>query len=151
MTRRTWLALGIVVVLACGGKTVGSGTETDGGASGDASSSGGGSGSGSDSGSGVDSPVTFEDAVTMRDTSAAVVCNQGPSGGSSGQGACEIQLTETCSDGTTYQVDCSCPSGTCSCSEMSGMSGSGGSGFPFTGCPTCPGVDQAWNACGFPH
>ena len=144
MTPRVSFALGVVVVLACGGKTVGSGTETDGGTTGD----GGGSGGGPD---GASSPDVLTEASPKREAGGGGTCNQGPGSGSSGQGACEIQLSETCSDGTTYQVDCSCPSGTCSCSEMSGMSGSGGGGIPFAGCPSCPSVVQAYEACGFPH
>jgi len=140
-------ALGAGVLLACGGKTAGSGDETDGGTSGHDGSSGG-----SDAPSGSDSPFVQQEASSNTDTGGPfVVCNQGPASGSGGQGSCEIQISETCSDGTTYSADCQCPSGTCSCSEMSGMSGSGGGGIPFTGCPSCPSASAAWTACGFPH
>jgi len=152
MRREILLALGCVAVLACGGKTVGSGEETDGGASGHDASSGG-----SDAASSADSPFVLPDTSVLTEASSppGIVCSQGPGSGSSGGGACEINLSETCNDGTTYQVSCQCPggsvTGTCSCSEMSGMSGGSGGGSPLTGCPTCPGPDEAWNVCGFPH
>jgi hypothetical protein len=41
--------------------------------------------------------------------------------------------------------------GSCSCSETHTMGGGSGGGSPFTGCPICPGPDEAWKACGYPH
>jgi hypothetical protein len=152
MRTRLLLALGCVAVLACGGKTLGSGDGTDGGnATHDASSSG------SDVAASADSPFVQPDTSFFEDASVppGIVCNQGPGSGSGGGGSCEINLDETCSDGTTYQVSCQCSpgntTGTCSCSEMSGMSGGSGGGGGFPGCPVCPTPEQAWDFCGFPH
>lgn len=61
---------------------------------------------------------------------------------------------ESCTDGTQYYVQCSCPAATCTCSEQSGQSGSSGGGVPFNGCAqACSGssfVAQMYQACGFP-
>ena len=152
MTPRILFALGFAAVLACGGKTDGTGTETDGGPSGhDGSSSGADAPS-----SGLDS-AGLPDIGFVGETSGptGIICNQGPSGGSSSGGACEIQLTENCSDGSQYSVDCQCtagsPTGTCSCAETDGMGGGSGGGNSFPGCPICPDPAAAWKACGFPQ
>jgi hypothetical protein len=152
MTPRILVALGCAAALACGGKTDGTGTETDGG-----TSSHDGSSSGADSpSSGFDS-AGFPDIGLVGETSGptGIICKQGPSGGSSSGGACEIQMTESCSDGSMYSVDCQCPggamTGSCSCSETHTMGGGSGGGSPFTGCPICPGPAEAWKACGYPH
>jgi hypothetical protein len=141
-TAMLWV-LGAVALLACGGKTEGS--EGDGGSPGPDGSAG------SDSASGADSPVFHKEASTGFDAGPPpIVCEMGPGSGSGGQSSCSVQASETCSDGTTYQVDCSCPSGTCTCMQTSGMSGSGGDGIPFSGCPSCT-IGEAFAACGFPQ
>ena len=152
MTPKILLALGGVLLLACGGKTDGTGTETDGGNAGhDGSSSGADSPS-----SGFDS-AGFPDIGLVGETSGptGIVCNQGPSAGSSSSGGCEIQMTENCSDGSQYSVDCQCQAGsamgTCSCAETNGMSGGSGGGTSFGGCPVCPPPGEAWKLCGFPQ
>lgn len=148
MRPRLLLALGVVVVFACGGQTLGTGTGTDGGASGHD-----GAASASDAPAGSDAPsIPDEDSSTFDGSSPpGILCTQGPGSGSGGQGSCEISVTETCTDGTTYQADCQCPAGTCTCSQMSAMSGSGGGGNPFVGCPVCPSPTAAFAACGFPQ
>ncbi len=141
-TTSLWM-LGAVALLACGGKTDGS--------DGDGGSPGADGGAGSDAASGADSPLGHKEASTGYDAGPLpVVCDMGPGSGSGGQGGCDINVSESCSDGTTYQVSCSCPSAACSCMETSGMSGSGGDGIPYTGCPSCS-VAAAFTACGFPQ
>jgi hypothetical protein len=83
-------------------------------------------------------------------------CKQGPSGGSSSggdAGVCSLKTTESCSDGTTYNVACSCPDAVCTCNLSSAHGGSSSGGFPFKGCAA--GCDPstltlAYDACGFP-
>ena len=146
------MALGCAAVLACGGKTDGSGTEADGGTSThDGSSSGADAPSSAFDSAGPEGSLLFNDASSP----PLVVCNQGPSGGSGGGGSCEIQLTENCSDGSQYSVDCQCQAGsamgTCSCAETNGMSGGSSGGSSFGGCPVCPPPGEAWTICGFPQ
>jgi hypothetical protein len=88
---------------------------------------------------------------------AGVVCMQtgGGGGGSPDGGSCDLESTAKCSDGTTYDVKCSCPAATCFCSETFGQGGGGSSsgGTMFAGCAeSCsPGtVALAYQACGFP-
>jgi hypothetical protein len=102
---------------------------------------------------GFDSGAQDAQVTVPKDATAKVVCREQGSGGSGGQGSCEVQSTETCSDGTTYSFDCSCPSASCTCTESSANSGSGG-GVPLEGCPVCPGPQQLaalWSLCGFPQ
>jgi len=138
MTPRILLALGGVLVLACGGKTVGSGAETDGGTS---SHDSGGS---VDAPSGQDAPSTTADAGPL-----PPACDTVSTVGSGSNGGCEIQVSKSCSDGTSYAADCSCETHTCMCAETLGMAGgSSGGNIPFAGCPMCePG--PALDACGF--
>jgi hypothetical protein len=138
MTPRILLALGGVVVLACGGKTVGPGEDADGGTS---SHDSGGS---ADAPSGQDAP-----SVTLDAGPPPTQCDTVSSVGGSSSGSCVIQASKSCSDGTMYAADCSCETQTCSCAETLGAGGgSSGGNIPFTGCPTCePGPALA--ACGF--
>ncbi len=137
---------------ACGGKTGGAGAD---GGPGSSSSSGGGSGSGSGGGSGSSSGGESVDAAPFVDSSAPIVCMVNEMGGSSGgtpDGGvppCEAVESETCSDGTTYSVDCQCPQGTCTCTATSSNGGSGGSGM-YAGCPNCSFGTYLFTLCGFP-
>jgi hypothetical protein len=87
---------------------------------------------------------------------AGVTCKQQGAGGGSGSsgGSCSVQASESCSDGTTYNVTCSCPSATCSCSEsFAGGGGSSSGGMTFAGCPDDCGqktLELGYQACGFP-
>ena len=82
-----------------------------------------------------DSGATNEDSGSV---GPGVTCSLGTTGVSGGGGSCEVKSVETCSNGTTYAVECSCPAATCICSESSGQGGSSGGGIPFTGCTgTC--------------
>jgi hypothetical protein len=157
MTSRNLVMVGALVSLAvaCGGK-VGS-IEGDGGSTHGDDASGGPDGPSV----GPGNPIPLDASPTPGDdetdaSPSSVFCTQGPGSGgggsSSGSGpVCSLQLTETCSDGTSYAVICSCPVGTCNCTESAANSGSSGSGIPFGGCPGCGDPDQAWAACGFPH
>jgi hypothetical protein len=154
MISRAPLILFAVVALACGGKVDGGDTGdggTHGSSSGGTGSSGGSdsgaSSGGSDAASGVDSPFVGP----TPDAGTTIVCQQQGGGGSGGQGSCDAQETETCSDGMTYTVDCSCPNATCTCSESGANGGSSGGGIPFGTCPSCPDPDSIWDYCGFPH
>jgi hypothetical protein len=89
---------------------------------------------------------------------AGIFCMQtGGGSGSGGSGdaaaSCDFGSSETCSNGTTYSVKCSCPAAMCFCSEQFGNGGSTG-GAPFMGCgPNNCGpssVPMAYQACGFP-
>ncbi len=114
-------------------------------------------GQGSDEGGSSSEASSSEAAVTSEDTGAVapgVTCSLGASGVAGGGGSCEVQSTETCSDGATYHVVCSCPAARCTCSESSGQSGSPGGGMPFSGCAascSSPLFDLAYESCGFPH
>jgi hypothetical protein len=102
-------------------------------------------------GSSSDSSVAFQDAGSV---GPRVACSLGTSGVQGGGGSCEVHSTESCSDGKTYDVACSCPAATCACSESSGQSGSSGGGIPFSGCTAnCApsSIDLAYESCGFPH
>jgi hypothetical protein len=99
-------------------------------------------------------PGSTPDASTT--TTPGVTCKQGPgtSGGSSGGGSCSLSLSESCTDGTTYNVSCTCPGGSCSCSEFSPQGGGSGGGGTFAGCAdNCSPatIALAYKACGFPH
>jgi hypothetical protein len=77
-------------------------------------------------------------------------CVPGTSSISTSGGSCSVMVSETCG-GTTYQASCSCPAATCSCSEMTGGSGSGTTGLHYSGCSSSCGNEMfAWTACGFP-
>jgi hypothetical protein len=90
------------------------------------------------------------------------VCKQEMAGGSTGSSSgsagpsCMLQAFESCSDGTTYNVSCSCPQATCTCTQAGPSGGSSGGPYPFSGCAT--GCDQVttgdfsslYEACHFP-
>jgi hypothetical protein len=84
-----------------------------------------------------------------------LTCQQGltTGSGSTDGGACTFSTSESCNNGTTYSVTCTCPDSTCSCSQM-GMNNSGsGGGAPFAGCGLACGstsAQLAFQACGFP-
>jgi hypothetical protein len=83
---------------------------------------------------------------------APVTCLGGPSSGGGGSdGSCEISASETCSDGTTYTMQCNCPQAMCSCTQMSATIGSS-STIPYDGCASgCTSLADALAACGFPQ
>jgi hypothetical protein len=77
-------------------------------------------------------------------------CAAGPGSVTSSGGSCSVMVSEKCG-GTTYQASCSCPAATCSCSQMSGGTGSGTTGLHYSGCSSSCGDESfAWTACGFP-
>jgi hypothetical protein len=148
------------LAFACGGKTGNGGND---GGPGSSSSSGGMSGSSSGFVSGSSSGVVSSstsggepvDATPVIDSPAPIVCMSNGMGGSSGGTTdggpppCETSESETCSDGTTYSVDCQCPQGTCTCTVMSANGGSGGS-VMYPGCPSCS-ADNLFSLCAFPQ
>ncbi|HEX8793577.1 MAG TPA: hypothetical protein VF765_21690 [Polyangiaceae bacterium] len=151
------LLLSPAVVFACGGKTNG-GSDAgpgSGSSSGGVSSSSSGSGSGSSSGgissssSGSSSGGEPLDATPVDDTSI-LYCKSNGAGGSGGPGSCDISDSETCTDGTTYSVDCQCPQATCTCTATSANGGSSGGGFSYSGCPGCT-TSDLFTICGFPQ
>lgn len=150
------LALLLVCVpalaFACGGKTAGGGSD---GGPGSSSSSGGASGSSSGVVSSSTSGGEPVDATPVLDSPAPIVCSSNGMGGSSGGPTdggpppCETSESETCSDGTTYNVDCQCPQATCTCTVMATNGGSGGS-VAYAGCPSCT-TANLFALCGFPQ
>jgi hypothetical protein len=114
-----------------------------------ASSSDGGS-PGSGQGPGGSTPPGDAGATANRDA-APIRCAMGGGGGGSaggggggGPASCDIMAQETCA-GVSYQVSCACPAGSCACF------GPTTSIVSFAGCPTCPTIAQAFQACGFPQ
>ena len=93
-----------------------------------------------------------EDAGSL---APGVTCSLGTSGVQGGRDIpCEVETTETCSDGVTYDVTCTCRSATCKCSQSSGQGGSSGGSAPFIGCAaicSASSIDLAYESCGFPH
>jgi hypothetical protein len=144
----------LVLLVACGARTglvfedgrvasdggpVSTGQDDDGG------------GLSSDAASSSDSAIAHRDAGPV---GPAVTCSLGTSGVQGDVGSCDVESAETCSDGMTYDVVCSCPAATCTCSRFSGQSGSSAGGGPFNGCDTICGassIDLAYESCGFPH
>jgi hypothetical protein len=66
---------------------------------------------------------------------------------------CSLSASESCNDGTTYNVYCTCPDAICTCSEQSRNGGSSSGGMTFEGCaegcaPST--ISLAYKACGFP-
>jgi hypothetical protein len=146
---RTLTAVLVACASACGGEVTGTGA--DGGSLVPKANGGDGAAPSSDAASATDSPGIDAPTVTSE---AGVTCTGGPGGGSGGGGSCQLQVSETCSDGTTYSVSCSCPEATCSCTQTSAQSGSSGGGLPFSGCSDSCGptsVSLAYQACGFPQ
>ena len=113
MTSETvaWMLGAAAIVLssaaACGGRSTG--TAVGGG---EPSSSSGGSNGGDSSGAsgGGGGGVTCTSSV-------------GGGGSSGAGGGCEVSSAGTCSDGTSFDINCSCPAGTCTCSKQTSSSG----------------------------
>jgi hypothetical protein len=97
-----------------------------------------------------DAPIT---TTPDAEIDARVTCIPGTSvGGGGSNGSCTTMMSETCSDGTTYTVDCSCPRATCNCSREMGSTGEGTLGAHYEGCSQfCSVAMDAWDACNFPH
>jgi hypothetical protein len=169
MAHRAFVLLVVpALVFACGGQTTGgadggpgssssSGGPITGSSSGTPSGNSSGSSSGTTSGSSSgDEPV---DATVTIDAPAPIVCMSNGVGGSSGgvepdggPPPCETTASESCSDGTSYQVDCQCPSATCTCSAMTTAGGSsGGNTVMYPGCPSCAPGPGLFALCGFPQ
>jgi len=150
------LATAPALVFACGGKTGGEGDGGPGSSSSSGGSSGGSSGSGSGGVSSSSSGGEPVDATPFIDSPAPIVCMSMGGGGSSGglpdggTPPCEAFESETCSDGTSYSVDCQCPQGTCTCTAMATNGGSGGS-VMYPGCPSCTQTGNLFALCGFPQ
>jgi hypothetical protein len=133
-----------VIACACGGKT--SGEIGDAGGTPHDGSPGGPDALGDDIDSGtpiVDARVA--DAIVIQPEASPVTCNPNGGGGSGGPNSCSILVSETCSDGNNYQVQCDCPKAICQCS------GSSGGVVMLSTCPMCPTSDEAFTICGLPH
>lgn len=96
-------------------------------------------------------PTVDAASPTARDGASAACTQMGGAGGSGVPGECSSTFGEMCG-GTSYQVSCTCPRGTCVCFGLSTTVVS------FTGCPSsCPGfspgptTDDIFALCGFPH
>jgi hypothetical protein len=103
-------------------------------------------------GPGGDESTSSTDGPTTT-VEAGVTCSPGTSSGSGGSGgSCTTSVSETCSNGFSYKVSCSCPKAKCDCASMSGSSGGGAVGVSYAGCSSmCSDDSAAWEACGFPH
>jgi hypothetical protein len=138
------LAGASAVGLACGGAVDG------GGADGPGASSRGAGGSPDAAAQNGDSPSgSTTVGSTPGQTTTGVSCTTLGSGGTAGT-ACEVKASQSCSDGNTYSIECSCGSATCYCFETGQSSGSSSGGISFS-CPS--GADCAaygYAACGFP-
>ena len=91
---------------------------------------------GKDVGASSDGPSSSDSAVPHEDANSGepgVACSLGTTGVAGGGGSCKVNSSETCSDGTTYAVECSCPTATCSCSESSGHGDPRAEAFPSRG------------------
>jgi hypothetical protein len=94
--------------------------------------------------------------MVVIDSPAPIVCKGAGMGGSSGGPTdggpppCDTNVGETCSDGFTYNVDCQCPQGTCTCTQTSMNGGGSGGSVSYTGCPGCTRLDL-FAICGFPQ
>jgi hypothetical protein len=68
---------------------------------------------------------------------------------SDGGGACATGEDYTCG-ADSYQLECDCPSATCTCEKNGSVVGSGGS---FAGCPSCssPSFSTIATMCGVPY
>jgi hypothetical protein len=77
-------------------------------------------------------------------------CSSGAVFGTGGSGGCSIAVEYKCGDGHAYEVQCTCPGASCTCSI---------DGVPqpfapsYSGCPSCDLADQTSlaNLCNFPH
>jgi hypothetical protein len=142
-----------MAIVACGGLTAGE--KADGGPQGSGASDGS-AGTGADASLAADAPPGVDAPVVVVDAVAQVKCMQVGTGGTSGGSSCQAGITESCDDGRTYYVNCSCPEATCLCEY--GYVGQTwytvpDAGIPFSGCPSegCPPSSAEFFAiCGFP-
>jgi hypothetical protein len=88
------------------------------------------------------------DDVTCMPPTAVGGSSDSGSGAGSGSMEGSTISTETCSDGTTYRADVTCPYGECSCSEYVGTAYSA-MGTVSYDCDS--GTSGAFAACGYPH
>jgi hypothetical protein len=97
-------------------------------------------------------PMPIVDAAPSTAHDAELTtCTPMGAGGGGGNGECTSTFGEMCG-GTSYQVSCDCPRGSCVCFGQSTTVVS------FTGCPACPGLsnigpttDDLLTLCGFPR
>jgi|HubBroStandDraft_6_1064221.scaffolds.fasta_scaffold691321_2 hypothetical protein len=114
-------------------------------------------GKGDDGPSSDDASSSSDSAVAQQDAGLpgpGVTCSLGTSGVQGDVGSCDVESAETCSDGMTYDVVCSCPAATCTCSQSSAQSGPSGGDARFIGCTArcgAPSIDLAYESCGFPR
>jgi hypothetical protein len=172
----TAAALGVVALLACGGKATNEPAGDSGGVSswadsGDGpegssgtgsagstgtSSSGGSFSTSSGSGTSPSGGGSVRDSGSSTSSSAsgggtaadgaATACVGTGGSGSSGAGSCAIVDKEVCG-ATGYEIDCRCPEATCTCT----CCGSTVHQVALSTCPACPTAAQAYALCGFPH
>lgn len=149
MGRRSVVVLAAFAILACGARTqldlLGEPSE--------ASVPQPDSGPVSDGGSGTDANF---DAQQVPDAPAVTVtCNTIGTGGVSGY-PCQTDINESCSNGESYRVLCSCPEATCACGQMANGAewwAMSDAAVPYSGCPanSCPAATPTlFAACGFP-
>ncbi len=104
-------------------------------------SSDAGTGSGSDSG-----PTVSPDGGTGPQICSGSTTADGQPADDAG--ACSTTVSwPVCSNGNTYEVDCSCPSATCVCKQNGTATGKV---IAFT-CPACTDPGPTWQRCGFPQ
>jgi hypothetical protein len=117
-------AVAFNLIAACGGHTAATG--------GGSSSSSGGDGDGF--------------------SGTPVNCTQSMGGGSSsGDAGCTATSLGTCDDGTEFNVSCTCPAGTCTCSKQTSSSGTATKTIS-TACPEACDIEDPASviaACGF--
>jgi hypothetical protein len=91
------------------------------------------------------------DAMPEAATEAGPACMLGNGFNSGGAGSCLVTAQATC--GTdTFEVNCQCPQGTCTCTSSLGHAfGMDGGAVTFMGCPACPTPEQALRLCGAPE
>ena len=86
---------------------------------------------------------------TAADAGAPVACNGGGGSGGGGggiDGGCgSFSEFADCSNGS-YEVDCTCPEATCTCT----VNGEIVATLPIYSCQTCNPTNDPWAACGFP-
>ena len=153
-------ALSLLPGAACGGKVEPQG----GGGGGSGGSTGGngnpqqgslppaGTGTGSPSSTGSTGPngsTGPTSTSTAADAGAPVACSGGGGSGGGGggiDGGCgSFSEFADCSNGS-YEVDCTCPEATCTCT----VNGEVVATLPIYSCETCNPTNDPWAACGFP-
>lgn len=135
-------------VWGCGGQTE---TKGDGGAQQDGPAPTSSVLSGSPDSATTGPMSTANAAPPTAGDGASTACTPMGAGGGGGNGSCTSTFGEMCG-GTSYQVSCECPRGSCVCF------GTSTTVVPFSGCPSCPGLpnigpttDDLLALCGFPH